>query len=78
MINLHLAQMHVEYLLTLGKVGQVDANLTVETSGAQQCLVEHVDTVGSCKYDDTAIGAESVHLCKQGVERVLALIVASH
>ena len=78
MVNLHLAQVNVEYLLALCKVGQVDAYLAVETSGTQQSFVEHVYTVGGCKDDDTAIGAESVHLCKQGVERVLALVVASH
>ena len=70
--------MHVEYLLALGKVGQVNANLAVETSCSQQGFIEHVYTVGSSKYYYTAIGAESVHFGKQGVERILALVIASH
>ena len=70
--------MHLENLLTLSKVGQVDRYLTVETSGTQQRLVEHVGTVRSCEDDDTAVCTEAVHLCKEGIERILALVVATH
>ena len=70
--------MHLEYLLTLCKVGQIDRNLTVETSGTKQCLVEHIGTVGGSEDDNTAVCAETVHLCKQSVKRILALIVAAH
>ena len=70
--------MHLEYLLTLGKVGQIHIDLTVETSCTEQRLVEHISTVGGCKDDDTAVGAESVHLCKQRVKRILTLVVATH
>ena len=38
--------MHIENGDAFGQVGQVDVDLTVETSGAQQRLVEHIDAVG--------------------------------
>ena len=52
--------------------------LTIETACTQQSRVEHVGTVGGCQCDDAAIGAEAVHLGQQGVQRVLALVVAAH
>ena len=70
--------MHLENLLTLGKVGQIHIDLTVETSCTEQRLVEHISTVGGSKYDNTAVGTESVHLCKERVERILTLVVATH
>ena len=77
-VGLQRFQVHLEDGLSLGQVGQVHVDLPVETSGAQQCLVEHVDTVGGCKHDDTRVGAESVHFGEQCVERVLAFVVATH
>ena len=53
-------------------------NLTVETTSTQQSLVEHVNTVGGCQNDDSAIGAESVHFGQQGVQRILTLVVSTH
>ena len=40
--------------------------------------VEHIYTVGSCKDDDTTVGAETIHLCKEGVQGVFALIITTH
>ena len=70
--------MDSEYSLALGQVGQVNVYLTVEAACAEQCLVEHIDTVGGGKDDDAGVGAEAVHLGKEGVECILALIIASH
>ena len=70
--------MYLEYLLTLGQVGQVHVYLSVESSCAQQCLVEHVGTVGCCQYDDAAVGSESIHFYEQCVKSILTLVVASH
>ena len=53
-------------------------NLTVETSCTEQCLVEHIYTVGGCQYDNAAVCTESVHLCEQRIQRILAFVVASH
>ncbi len=71
-------QVYLEDLCTLVEVGQIDMNLTVEASSTQQGRVEHVGTVGGCQGDDTAVRAETVHLGQQGVQRVLALVVAAH
>ena len=76
-LELQGTQMHIENGDAFGQVGQVDVDLTVETSGTQQCLVEHIDAVGGRQDDDTRIGAETVHLGQQLVERILAFVVAA-
>ena len=70
--------MYHENLLALVEVGHIDMYLTVETSGTHQGRVEHVCTVGGSQRDDTAVGAKTVHLGQQGVQGVLAFVIASH
>ncbi len=72
------AQVHLEDGLALRDVGQVYVYLSVEAARTQQGLVQDVGTVGGGKDDDTAIGAETIHLGEQLVERILALVVATH
>ena len=76
-LELQGTQMHIEDSDAFGQIGQVDVDLTVETSGAQQRLVEYIDAVGGRQDDDTRIGAETVHLGQQLVERILAFVVAA-
>ncbi len=64
--------------LTLVQAREIYVDFSVETAGTEQGAVEHVYTVGGGQDDDTAVGAESVHLGEEGVQRVLALIVAAH
>ena len=71
-------QMHLEDFLTLVQVGKVNIYLTVKTSCTQQCLVQHVSTVGCGQNDDTAIGAKAVHLGKQLVQSAFALVITTH
>ena len=67
--------MHVEHFLTVVQIGQFHIYLTVETACTKQSLIEDVGTVGGSKYYHAAIGAEAVHLGKQLVEGVFALVV---
>ena len=69
--------MNIEDGLSLSQVGQVYVYLTVETACTEQCLVEHVYSVGGSEHDNTRVGAEAVHLGEQGVEGVLSLVVAA-
>ena len=71
-------QVDHKHLLTLVQVRQVDVYLAVKAACTQQGRVEHVYTVGGGQDDDTAVGAEAVHLSQQGVQRVLAFVVAAH
>ncbi len=71
-------QVYLEYLLTLIEVWQVDMYLTVETTSTHQGGVKHVGTVGGSKGDDTTVGTEAIHLCQQGVQRILTLVITSH
>ena len=72
------AQMHAKYFFTFVQVGQIHVYLTVKTSCTEQCLVEYVYTVGSSKYNHTAIGTEAVHFCQQLVQCVFAFVISSH
>ena len=77
-VGLHGFQVYLEYLLTFVQVGQVHMDLTVETPCTQQSRVEHIGTVCGSEDDHARVRAEAVHLRQQGVQRVLALIVATH
>ena len=68
-------EVDLENFSSLLKIRKIDVNLTVETSGTEQRLVEDVRTVGCREYDDTGIGVESVHLGKQLVQSVLAFVI---
>ena len=70
--------MNQEDSLTFVQTREIYVNFTVETSGTEQGAVEHVYTVGSCKDDDTTVGTETIHLCKESVQGVLALIITTH
>ena len=78
LIQLQRLQVHTEYLLTLVQVGQVYMYLTVKSSCTQQRLVEDIHAVRSSQDDHTRVRTKSVHLREQLVERILALIVATH
>ena len=77
-VCLHRLQMHLEHFLTLIKVRQIHMNLAIKTSCTQQGRVEHICTVCGCEDNHTRVRAKAVHLCQQGIQRVLALVIASH
>ena len=72
-----LAGMDPEDLLAAVEIGQVDVNLAVEAAGPQQRAVQHVRTVGRGNDDDALVGIESIHLHQQGIEGLLAFVVAA-
>ena len=67
----------LEDLLAAAPVGRAVIDLPVKASRAQKCRVEDVLSVGGCEDDHALILAEAVHLHKQLVERLLALVVSS-
>ena len=77
LVHLYWLQVYLEDFTSLVKVGQVHVYLTVKASCAQQGLVKHIHAVCCGKDYYTRVSAKAVHLCQQGVERVLALIVAA-
>ena len=52
-VLLQRAQVDIEDGLSLSQVGQVYVYLTVETACTEQCLVEHVYSVGGSEHDNT-------------------------
>ena len=69
--------MNLEYLFTVAEFGEVDKDLAVETSGTEQCLVEHIDAVGRCKAYHTIVRLEAIHLGEHLVEGILSFVVRS-
>ena len=77
-IGLDIAQVHEEYLFAVGELRQLDINLSVKSSCAQQRLIEDIGTVCCRQNDNATVAAKSVHLGKELVEGALALVVATH
>ena len=50
-------------------------DLAVEAAGTHEGLVQNVGAVGGRQDNDTAVGAKAVHLCKQLIQRVFALVI---
>ena len=69
--------MDLKDLLTALHVGNVDHDLTVETTGAQQCGVKYVGAVRCRNEHDRIVRLETVHLNEQLVQGLFALIVTA-
>ena len=58
-------------------VGQAHIHLPVETAGTEQGVIQNVGTVGGRHDDDALVAAEAVHLHKQLVQGLLALVMSA-
>ena len=63
--------------LTAIDIGIADRHLAVKATGAQQRRIQNIRAVGGSDDDNALIRTKAVHLHKQLVERLLALIVAA-
>ena len=57
------------------EVGQVNRDLAVETTRAQERIIEDVGAIGRGDDDDTFVAIKAIHLDEEGVERLLAFVV---
>ena len=64
-----------EYLLALVEIREGYLYLAVEASGPHKSLVKYVCAVGCGQHDDSAVGAETVHLRKELIESVLPFVI---
>ena len=69
--------MYLEDLKAPFDIGQGHVDLPVKSTGAGQGRIEHVHAVGSSADDDLIIGLKAVHLHENGIEGLLALVVAA-
>ena len=76
LIQLQLAEMHLENLFALVQLGQTHLNLAVETTCTHQRLIQNVGTVCSSQHNHSCICLEAIHLGKQLIESVFTLIIA--
>ena len=72
-----VAAVHFEDLFPSLDVGDIDIDLSVETTGSEQRRVEDIRPVGRRHDDDAVILFEAVHLHEQLVERLLSLVVTA-
>ena len=72
-----VAGVDLQDLLAAAQVGPVDDDAAVEAAGPEQRRVEDVRPVRRGDEDDALVGVEAVHLDEQGVQRLLALVVAA-
>ena len=69
------AQMHFKNGPALGQVRHVHVNLAVKAPCTHEGLVQNIRTVGRREDDDSAVGAEAVHLGEELVEGVFPFVV---
>ena len=69
--------MDAENLQAAGIVGTIYNHLAVKTTRAHQSCIQHIWAVGCSHNDDAGIALKTVHLSKQLVEGLLALIVTT-
>ena len=69
--------MYAQDLLATLYVRTVDRDLTIKTTGAQQCRIQNIGAIGCGDQDDRLAFLKTVHLDQQLVERLLALVVTA-
>ena len=68
---------HLKDALAALHIGRVHTDLAVETTRTQQGGVEHIRAVSCGNHDHTGVAVEAVHLDKQLVKGLLALVVTA-
>src|ERR1700730_1300039 len=69
--------MHAQNFFAAFHVRKIDGDLSIETSGTQQRWIENVRPIRRGDDDDTFLCIEAVHLDKQRIERLFALVVSA-
>ena len=72
-----VGRVDLEDILSALDIGTADRDLAVEAAGTKDGGVKHVDTVGGRHDNDALVDAETVHLDKELVQGLLALIVGA-
>ena len=76
-VNRLTGGVHLKDALAALHIGRIHTDLAVETPRTQQGGVEHIRAVGRGNHDHTGVAVEAVHLNKQLVKGLLALVVAA-
>ncbi len=69
--------MNFENRLATSQIGEFHRDTPVETSRAQERLVQRFGPIGGGEDNNAFVGLESIHLAEQLVEGLLALVVAA-
>ena len=77
-IELHVFDVNFEDLFAPADVGSIDEDMAIKAAGPQERGVERLGTVRGRHDDDAVVGTEAVHFDEQGIERLLAFVVAAH
>ncbi len=76
-LELHVFGMHLEDGFAAAHVRKIHGDLAVEAPGAQQRRIQDIGAVGGRDDDDAFLGIKTVHLDEQGVQGLLAFVVAA-
>jgi hypothetical protein len=57
--------------------GQVNGDVAIESSGAEQCGVEHVVPICGSEYDDSFALLETIHFAEDLIESLFAFVVSA-
>ena len=68
--------MNFKDLLATFYIGKRNGNLTVKATRTQQRRIQHIRTIGRRDDDHALLSVKAVHLNKELVERLLALIMS--
>jgi hypothetical protein len=71
------AGMDLQYGLSAAYIRQAHIHLPVEAAGAQQGVIQNIGAVGGRHNDYALVVAEAVHLNKELVQGLLALVVSA-
>ena len=77
-VELHVGHVNPQDRLASADVGPIDEHVAIEAAGAEQGRIERFGTVRGGHHDHAGVAAEAVHLHEEGVEGLLAFVVAAH
>src|SRR4051812_39659809 len=69
--------MDFQNCLATADIGQIDHDLTIKSSGAEQGRVKDIRPVRGSDDDDAFLSIKAVHLNQQRIKRLLAFVVAT-
>ena len=76
-LGFYLLGVNAEYFFSALQVGKLYRNAAVKAAGTCKSGIKHLGAVGRCKNDNARVALKAVHLSKELVERLLALIIAA-
>ena len=69
--------MHFQNLRTCFQFRSINEDAPVKTPRTKQCTIQHIRTIGCCHYNNVCALFKAIHLGKDLIESLLALVVTT-